>query len=170
MDYSRKSQIIKEEYEDVKPSLLPQQHPSPPSFSVPSLMHTPTFPAPMIHQTLTKTPFFLQIPNGCDVIGCVTQFAQSYQLPVTVLSGQGLVSDVDFMFPQTRTRPKFISGCFQMISFSGTYCFNAVSGDIMSSFNVLLAGPQGAFVGGLVASTMKAASPVTLICITNNLS
>ncbi|KAK1402832.1 hypothetical protein POM88_002437 [Heracleum sosnowskyi] len=206
MENSRKSipssstYIFEENHEDVKPSLLPHQNPtitSPVSFNVPSLIHTPTFLAPMTHggarylinsdggigsntvglndtnPHFTEKPFILEIANGSDVISCVTQFAQRYQVPVTVLCGHGLISEVDFTFPGALTHHTFLIGCYQIISFTGTYnCLNVPPpADIISCFTVSLTDAQGIFVGGLVASTMKAASTVKLVvCITNDLS
>lgn len=171
------------------------QHPNliisrPPSFNVPNLLHNPTLHSPVIpegarysfdsagyivsntgglnemNQTFQGETFVLEIPIGFDVISGVKQFAQRFQLSLSVLCGDGLISEVDFMYPQSRTTPRSISGCYQIISFSGTYSFpNTASG--MSNFTVELVDAQGIYsVGGLVASTMKAASIVTLV-VTN---
>ncbi|KAK1402823.1 hypothetical protein POM88_002436 [Heracleum sosnowskyi] len=162
-------------YEDVTPSPLPHQHPlEGAGYPINSDGHIVSNTEGLndVNQTFTEKPFILEIPNGSNVISCVTQFAQRYQLPLTVLCGNGLISEVDFTFAQSPTHPTFVCGCYQMISFSGFYsCLNADSDDIISSFTVSLADAQGTTVGGLVASRMKAASPVTLVvCITHDLS
>lgn len=189
---SSTNDIFEENHENANPSLLPPQHPTdmttPPSFYVPNTMHTPTFSAPMTHegagysfnpdgyivrnteglndmiQPSTEKSFILEIPSGFDVITCVKQFAQRYQLAVNVLCGDGLISEVDFMFPRSQVTPRTISGCYQIILISGTYgCLNAASPNTISDFTVELVDAQGTSVGGLVASTMKVASTVTLV-------
>ncbi|WOH15263.1 hypothetical protein DCAR_0934800 [Daucus carota subsp. sativus] len=107
---------------------------------------------------------FLEIPNGFDVISCVVQFAQHFGLSVTVLTGNGLISDVDVAYPRGAIRPPCVSTSFQIISLCGTYsCLNAASGGIISSFHVQFADAVGNVMGGQIHSQMKAASTVTLV-------
>ncbi|XP_074368493.1 AT-hook motif nuclear-localized protein 23-like [Apium graveolens] len=112
-----------------------------------------------------NVPFIFQIPNGFDVISCVTQLAQCYQRPVTVLSGNGLIADVGFTFPQVPSEPRVIYGIYHMLSFAGTYnCVNVLPGDTVSCFTVsLIDVDNGILAGGIVASTMRAVSPVMLV-------
>ncbi|XP_017227685.1 AT-hook motif nuclear-localized protein 23-like [Daucus carota subsp. sativus] len=112
----------------------------------------------------SSTPVFLKIPNGFDVIGCVVQFAQRFGVSVTVLTGQGLISDVFVAYPPGAIPPPCVSTSFQIISFSGTYrCLDADSGDIISYFHVQFADGANNVMGGQVLSHMKAASTVTLV-------
>ena len=107
---------------------------------------------------------FLEIPNGFDVISCVVQFAQHFGVSVTVLTGQGLISDVVVAYPRSAIRLPCVSKSFQMISFSGTYsCLTAASGDIISCFHVQFADAAGNVMGGRIHSQMKASSIVTLV-------
>lgn len=195
---SSSTHIFQEDHENANPSLLPPQHPNPtttpPSFNVPNPMHTPTFSAPMTHegarysfnpdgyivtntaeesndmnQPFTEKSFILEIPSGFDVITSVKQFADRYQLFVNVLCGDGLISEIDFTYPRSQVTPRTISGCYQIISISGTYGFlNAASPGTISDLTVELVDAQGTSVGGLVASTMKVASTVTLVISATN--
>lgn len=193
---SSSAPISEEKHEEPIPSPLPHQLPitNLVSFNFPSFTQISTSPYPSTHegaryrinsdgyifsdgvglsdrnQIFRKKQVILEISNGLNIINCVTQFAQHYGVFVTVLCGDGLISDVDFMYPQSTIVPMHMCGCYQMISFSGTYnCFNA--DDVVSCFNVSLVDDDGNIMGGLVASTLKAASNVTMVVIiTNDLS
>ncbi|XP_063941361.1 AT-hook motif nuclear-localized protein 23-like [Daucus carota subsp. sativus] len=109
-------------------------------------------------------PVLLEIPSGFDVISCVVQFALHFGLAITVLTGHGLISDVDIAYPLGAIPPPFVSTSFQIISFSGAYsCLNAASGNIVSCFHVQFADGAGNVMGGRILTQMKAASTVTLV-------
>ena len=112
---------------------------------------------------INKT-FILEIPSGFDVISCVVQFALHFGLFVTVLTGHGLISDVDVAYSPGAIRPLCSSTCYHIISFSGTYRgSNAASGNIISVFHVQFVNDKGNVMGGRILSHMKAASTVTLV-------
>nr|XP_017228605.1 PREDICTED: AT-hook motif nuclear-localized protein 23-like [Daucus carota subsp. sativus] len=109
-------------------------------------------------------PVILEIPSGFDVISCVVQFALHFGLFVTVLTGHGLISDVDVAYSPGAIRPLCSSTCYHIISFSGTYRgSNAASGNIISVFHVQFVDDKGNVMGGRILSHTKAASTVTLV-------
>lgn len=190
--------IVEEKHEEPMPSPLPQlPQTNPVSFNFLSSLQAPTFPSPISHdearywinsdgyinhdivglndgnQIFREKPVILEISNGLNIMNCVAQFAQRYAVSVTVLCGDGLISDVDFMYPRSAIPPMHMYGCSQIVSFSGIYNYlNAASyGNVVGCFTVSLIDGEGNFKGGLVASTLKAASNVTLVAlITNDLS
>ncbi|XP_017227687.2 AT-hook motif nuclear-localized protein 23-like [Daucus carota subsp. sativus] len=134
------------------------------SFNSDGSLTTNGVPMNAISNHSVMETIFLEIPNGFDVISCVVQFAQQFGLSVTVLTGHGLISDVDVACPPGAIRPPCVSTSFQIISLSGTYsCLNAASGDIISSFHVQFADAAGNVMGGRINSQMKAASTVKLV-------
>lgn len=196
---SSSTPISEEKHEAPLPSPLPHQLPitNLVSFNFPSFTQISTFSCPITlevarywinsdgyifsdgvglsarNQIFREKPVILEISNGLNIINCITQFAQRYGVSVTVLCGDGLISDVDFMYPHSTIVPMHMYGCYQMISFSGTYNYiNATYyGDVVRCFNVSLIEGDRNIIGGLVASTLKAASNVTIVVvITNDLS
>ncbi|XP_017229021.1 AT-hook motif nuclear-localized protein 23-like [Daucus carota subsp. sativus] len=143
-------------------SQAPGRHGGAPHYSFNSHMSLTTNDVSMnaINKHSVMETVFLKIPNGFDVISCVVQFAQHFGVSVTVLTGQGLISDV-VVYPRGVIRPPYVS---TMISFSGTYsCLNAASRDIISCFHVQFADAAGNVIGGRIHSQMKAASIITLV-------
>ena len=143
------------------PSAAPGRHGGAPQFSFNSDGSLTTNSESM--NGINK-PVILEIPSGFDVISCVVQFALHFGLAVTVLTGQGLISEVDIAYPLNAIPPPCVSTSFQIISFSGAYrCLNAASGNIISCFHVQFADAAGNVMGGQILSQMKAASVVTLV-------
>lgn len=112
----------------------------------------------------TEKPLIFEISSGIDIVRCVTRFAQRYDVSVIVLCGNGLISDVEYKYPNSANPPVHISGIYQMLSFSGTYKRSgAAGGEAESYLTASLMDVVGEYMGGLVASSMKAASDVMLV-------
>ncbi|XP_031475555.1 AT-hook motif nuclear-localized protein 17-like [Nymphaea colorata] len=124
-------------------------------------------------------PHVLELCAGCDVVESVAQFARRHHLGLCVISGKGTVANVSLHHPATVAagapsgRPSATTltfhGRFDILSLTGTYLLpTSPSSPSTSSFTISLAGAQGQVVGGTVAGSLVAASPVVLIAAAFN--
>lgn len=123
-------------------------------------------------------PHVLELCAGCDVVESVAQFARRHHLGLCVISGKGTVANVSLHHPATAAgaqsgRPSATTltfhGRFDILSLTGTYLLpTSPSSPSTSSFTISLAGAQGQVVGGTVAGSLVAASPVVLIAAAFN--
>ncbi|XP_058746773.1 AT-hook motif nuclear-localized protein 28-like [Vicia villosa] len=114
----------------------------------------------------------IEIPQGRDVVKSLINLARSRQAGLTVLSGSGLVSDVTFLFPETRVIGFPVEGPFNIISLTGTYInpyicqaspslLNIASSN--SYFSIFVSnGDEGHVYGGIVKGKIMAASKVLI--------
>ncbi|KAF3794699.1 AT-hook motif nuclear-localized protein 17 [Nymphaea thermarum] len=122
-------------------------------------------------------PHVLELAAGCDVVESVARFAQRHHLGLCVISGRGTVANVSLhnstaVASSGRSPAGTITfhGRFDILSLSGTYLLpsSPSSPPASSSFTISLAGAQGQVVGGTVAGSLVAASPVVLIAAAFN--
>ncbi|CAN6444110.1 unnamed protein product [Victoria cruziana] len=122
-------------------------------------------------------PHVLELAAGCDVVENVARFAQRHHLGICVISGRGTVANVslhNLTGVASSGRPNAgtitFHGRFDILSLSGTYLLpsSPSSHPPSSSFTISLAGAQGQVVGGTVAGSLIAASPVVLVAAAFN--
>ncbi|VFQ66419.1 unnamed protein product [Cuscuta campestris] len=99
-----------------------------------------------------------EVGSGCDVYGCLAEYARRRQRGICVMSGTGAVTDVTFRRGPVAT----LHGRFEILSLSGSF-LPAPAPPGATSLCVYLAGGQGQVVGGSVAGELVAAGPVIII-------
>lgn len=121
-------------------------------------------------ETLLES-ILIEIPSGRDIVEPLIKLALSRQARIIVLSGSGLISEVNFLHPVTRTSGIPIEGVFPMTSFFGT--FSSANTDrfpsqfigtssLNSHFSIFLSGNQGKVFGGVVGGRVIAAGTVLI--------
>ncbi|MFS7949912.1 putative AT-hook motif nuclear-localized protein 15-29 [Helianthus anomalus] len=107
----------------------------------------------------------LEISTGSDVSECIATFAQRRHRGVSVLSGNGVVTNVTLRQPAAPGGVLNLQGRFEILSLSGAF-LPAPSPPGATGLTVYLAGGQGQVVGGTVVGQLTAAGPVMVIAAT----
>lgn len=106
----------------------------------------------------------IEIPTGRDIVGALVKYARRRQVDMTVLRGNGFVSHVTFLRPESRAHVPPMVGPFEMTSLFGTYCGHVPSQSIndppCSSFSIFLSGNGARVYGGIVGGEVIAAKPI----------
>ncbi|GMJ12497.1 hypothetical protein HRI_004918900 [Hibiscus trionum] len=108
------------------------------------------------------TPHVITVNAGEDIASKITSFSQQGPRAVCILSANGAVRNVTLR--QSGSMVKF-EGQFEIISLSGSFLVSENNGSCTrgGGLNVSLAGSDGRVVGGGVAGTLQAATPVQVI-------
>ncbi|OIW15800.1 hypothetical protein TanjilG_04335 [Lupinus angustifolius] len=126
----------------------------------------------IITSTLAETsggsfkPHVITVNKGEDVVKKILAFSEKNvpKAAVSVISATGSVSSVLFRNTNHSSIQK-LEGCFEIVSLSGSYIFGA-DGDSLCKkgmFTILLSEPDGRIFGGILESSMIAATPIQLI-------
>ncbi|CAL1387392.1 unnamed protein product [Linum trigynum] len=107
----------------------------------------------------------LEIGAGSDIAESVAGFAQRRHRGVSILSGNGVVSNVTLHQPAAPGGVIALHGNFELLSLSGSF-LPAPSPPGAAGLTVYLAGGQGQVVGGRVVGPLVAAGPVMVVAAT----
>ncbi|KAF5737494.1 DNA binding protein putative isoform 1 [Tripterygium wilfordii] len=110
-------------------------------------------------------PHVVTVCTGEDVAGNILSFAQRGPRGVCVLSANGTVSNVTIRQPGSSGGILTYEGRFEILSLSGSYTITDSSGvkSRTGGLSVSLAGPDGRVVGGGIAGSLIAASPIQVV-------
>ncbi|XAR54821.1 hypothetical protein NMG60_11030127 [Bertholletia excelsa] len=109
----------------------------------------------------TLRAHILEIGGGCDVFGCIAEYARRRQRGICVLSGGGVVANVTLRQPGAAAAV-VLQGRFEILSLSGSF-LPPPAPPGATSLTVYLAGGQGQVVGGNVVGELMAAGPVIVV-------
>lgn len=107
----------------------------------------------------------LEIRSGSDIVDCIANFAQRRFRGVSVLSGNGIVTNVTLRQPTAPGGVITLHGRFEILSLSGAI-LPPPSPPGATGLTVYLAGGQGQVVGGSVLGALVASGPVIVIAAT----
>lgn len=107
----------------------------------------------------------MEISSGSDIVETIAAFAQHRHRGVSVLSGSGIVTNVNLRQPAVPGGVITLEGRFEILSLSGAF-LPAPSPPGASGLTVYLAGGQGQVVGGNVVGSLVASGPVMVIAAT----
>ncbi|KAK9123905.1 hypothetical protein Sjap_013507 [Stephania japonica] len=107
----------------------------------------------------------LEIASGSDISDSIATFARRRQQGVSILSGNGVVTNVTLRQPATPGAIVTLHGRFEILSLSGAF-LPAPSPPGATGLTVYLAGGQGQVVGGSVVGPLVASGPVIVIAAT----
>ncbi|KAK9283236.1 hypothetical protein L1049_011472 [Liquidambar formosana] len=107
----------------------------------------------------------LEISSGSDIAESIATFANRRHRGVSVLSGSGIVTNVNLRQPAAPGGVITLHGRFEILSLSGAF-LPAPSPPGATGLTVYLAGGQGQVVGGIVAGPLVASGPVMVIAAT----
>ncbi|ESW13398.1 hypothetical protein PHAVU_008G192600 [Phaseolus vulgaris] len=107
----------------------------------------------------------LEISGGSDVAECIATFATRRHRGVSVLSGNGVVTNVTLRQPAAPGGVITLQGRFEILSLSGAF-LPAPSPPEATGITVYLAGGQGQVVGGSVVGPLIASGPVMVVAAT----
>ncbi|KAL8207911.1 hypothetical protein R6Q57_007323 [Mikania cordata] len=110
----------------------------------------------------TLRSHILEIGNGCDVFDCIASYARRRQRGICILSGTGVVTNVNLRQPASSGSVMALHGRFEILSLSGSF-LPPPAPPGATSLTIFLAGGQGQVVGGNVVGELTAAGPVILI-------
>ncbi|KAF5747836.1 DNA binding protein putative isoform 1 [Tripterygium wilfordii] len=105
------------------------------------------------------------VNTGEDVAGNILSFAKRGPRGICVLSANGAVSNVTIRQPGSSGGILTYEGRFEILSLSGSYTITD-SSNVKSrtgGLSVSLAGPDGRVVGGGIAGSLMAASPIQIV-------
>ncbi|PIA54651.1 hypothetical protein AQUCO_00900901v1 [Aquilegia coerulea] len=107
----------------------------------------------------------LEISSGNDISESIATFARRRQQGVSILSGNGVVTNVTLRQPASPGAVVTLHGRFEILSLSGAF-LPAPSPPSATGLTVYLAGGQGQVVGGSVVGPLVASGPVMVIAAT----
>ncbi|MFS8029986.1 putative AT-hook motif nuclear-localized protein 15-29 [Helianthus anomalus] len=110
----------------------------------------------------TLRAHILEIGNGCDVFDCIATYARRRQRGICILSGSGIVTNVNLRQPSGTGSVVALHGRFEILSLSGSF-LPPPAPPGATSLTIFLAGGQGQVVGGNVVGELTAAGPVIVI-------
>ncbi|XP_071737415.1 AT-hook motif nuclear-localized protein 10-like [Rutidosis leptorrhynchoides] len=106
------------------------------------------------------TPHVITVKAREDIASKITSFSQQGPRTVCILSANGAISNVTLRQPATPGGTVTYEGRFEIISLSGSFM---LSDSRSSGLSVSLAGSDGRVLGGGVAGSLVAATPVQVI-------
>ncbi|KAE8661878.1 AT-hook motif nuclear-localized protein 23 [Hibiscus syriacus] len=110
----------------------------------------------------TLRAHILEVRNGCDVFGCIANYARRRQRGICILSGNGTVTNVSIRQPAGAGAVVNLQGRFEILSLSGSF-LPPPAPPGATSLTIFLAGGQGQVVGGNVVGELMTAGPVIVI-------
>ncbi|KAF8084860.1 hypothetical protein N665_0696s0016 [Sinapis alba] len=108
----------------------------------------------------------LEIATGADVAEALNAFARRRGRGVSVLSGNGLVTNVTLRQPAVSGGVVSLRGQFEILSMNGAFLPTSGSPAAAAGLTIYLAGAQGQVLGGGVAGPLIASGPVIVIAAT----
>ncbi|XP_042390176.1 AT-hook motif nuclear-localized protein 1-like isoform X1 [Zingiber officinale] len=111
------------------------------------------------------TPHVVTISAGEDVAARILSFSQKGPQSICILSANGAISNVTLRQPGSSGGTLTYEGRFEILSLSGSFTLTE-NGGIRSrtgGISVSLAGPDGRVIGGGIAGTLLAASPIQVV-------
>ncbi|XP_071730597.1 AT-hook motif nuclear-localized protein 10-like [Rutidosis leptorrhynchoides] len=112
------------------------------------------------------TPHVITVKAGEDIASKITAFSHQGPRTVCILSANGAISNVSLRQPAMSGGTVTYEGRFELISLSGSFMVADIDGNHSSrssGLSVSLAGSDGRVLGGGVAGSLVAASPVQVI-------
>ncbi|XP_051121592.1 AT-hook motif nuclear-localized protein 29-like [Andrographis paniculata] len=106
-----------------------------------------------------------EIRSGGDVWKSIAAYARRRHYGVSILSGNGTVSDVTLRRPAAPGGAIYLQGRFEILSLSGTY-LPRPSPAGAGGLTIFLSGEQGHVAGGEVIGALTAAGPVVVVAAT----
>ncbi|KAK6779460.1 hypothetical protein RDI58_021644 [Solanum bulbocastanum] len=110
-------------------------------------------------------PHVVTVHTGEDVAGKVYSFVQKGSRGICVLSANGAVSNVTIRQPGSSGGLLTYEGRFEILALTGSYTVSDSGGMKTRSggLSVSLAGPDGRVIGGGIAGSLTAASPIQMV-------
>lgn len=110
-------------------------------------------------------PHVVTVHTGEDVAGKVYSFVQKGSRGICVLSANGAVSNVTIRQPGSSGGLLTYEGRFEILALTGSYTVSDNGGMKTRSggLSVSLAGPDGRVIGGGIAGSLTAASPIQMV-------
>ncbi|KAJ8532765.1 hypothetical protein K7X08_015654 [Anisodus acutangulus] len=110
-------------------------------------------------------PHVVTVHTGEDVAGKVYSFVQKGSRGICVLSANGAVSNVTIRQPGSSGGLLTYEGRFEILALTGSYTVSENGGMKSRSggLSVSLAGPDGRVIGGGIAGSLTAASPIQMV-------
>ncbi|KAL7597334.1 hypothetical protein Lser_V15G30116 [Lactuca serriola] len=113
------------------------------------------------------TPHVITVKAGEDIASKITAFSQQGPRTVCILSANGAISNVTLRQPAMSGGSVTYEGRFEIISLSGSFLLADSNGNSQgnrsSGLSVSLAGSDGRVLGGGVAGSLVAATPVQVV-------
>uniref|UniRef100_A0ACD5Y4Q4 Uncharacterized protein n=1 Tax=Avena sativa TaxID=4498 RepID=A0ACD5Y4Q4_AVESA len=112
------------------------------------------------------TPHVIIVPAGEDVAARIMSFSQKGPRSVCILSANGTISTVAFNQPGSSGSSGSTfnyEGVFEILQLTGSFTMAEEGRRRTGGLSVSLAGPDGRVVGGVVAGTLRAATPIQVI-------
>lgn len=112
------------------------------------------------------TPHVITVKAGEDIGSKITAFSQQGPRTVCILSANGAISNVTLRQPAMSGGTVTYEGRFEIISLSGSFLLadsNGNHGSRSSGLSVSLAGSDGRVLGGGVAGSLVAATPIQVV-------
>ncbi|KAI3703512.1 hypothetical protein L1987_73642 [Smallanthus sonchifolius] len=112
------------------------------------------------------TPHVITVKAGEDIASKMTAFSQQGPRTVCILSANGAISNVTLRQPAMSGGTVTYEGRFEIISLSGSFLLTENDGNHSSrssGLSVSLAGSDGRVLGGGVAGSLVAATPVQVV-------
>ncbi|XP_038888821.1 AT-hook motif nuclear-localized protein 23-like [Benincasa hispida] len=110
----------------------------------------------------TLRAHILEVGSGCDVFDSIATYARRRQRGICILSGSGMVTNVNLRQPTAAGSVLTLHGRFEILSLTGSF-LPPPAPPGATSLTIYLAGGQGQVVGGNVVGELVAAGPVTII-------
>nr|XP_043628153.1 AT-hook motif nuclear-localized protein 8-like [Erigeron canadensis] len=112
------------------------------------------------------TPHVITVKAGEDIASKITAFSQQGPRTVCILSANGAISNVTLRQPAMSSGTVTYEGRFEIISLSGSYMLadsNGNPSNRSSGLSISLAGSDGRVLGGGVAGSLVAATPIQVV-------
>lgn len=109
------------------------------------------------------TPHVITVKAGEDIASKITAFSQQGPRTICILSANGAISNVTLRQPAMSGGSVTYEGRFEIISLSGSFLLADSNSNRSSGLSVSLAGSDGRVLGGGVAGSLVAATPVQVV-------
>ncbi|XP_055819487.1 AT-hook motif nuclear-localized protein 22-like [Solanum dulcamara] len=104
----------------------------------------------------------MEIADGCDIMESISNFARRRQRGVCIMSGTGIVTNVNLRQPASSGAIVTLHGRFEILSLAGSF-LPPPAPPAASGLTIYLAGGQGQVVGGSVVGALMASGPVVIM-------
>ncbi|XP_049361907.1 AT-hook motif nuclear-localized protein 22-like [Solanum verrucosum] len=104
----------------------------------------------------------MEIADGCDIMESISNFARRRQRGVCIMSGTGIVTNVNLRQPASPGAIVTLHGRFEILSLAGSF-LPPPAPPTTSGLTIYLAGGQGQVVGGSVVGALMASGPVVIM-------
>lgn len=104
----------------------------------------------------------MEIADGSDIMESISNFARRRQRGVCIMSGTGIVTNVNLRQPASPGAIVTLHGRFEILSLAGSF-LPPPAPPTTSGLTIYLAGGQGQVVGGSVVGALMASGPVVIM-------